>query len=113
MLRTTAGPDPGVGTSAPSIRESSQKGPQHFTERCCGKLLTRAPSVRILIDMQDLKTLSVKGCIINILGFMGHIASLTAAAFPLPSVLLFPFLGSPLQKLSHRLYKHRSQARFD
>lgn len=67
----------------------------------------------ILIDMQDLKILSVKGWIINVLGFMDHIASLTAAAFPLPSVLPFPFLGNPLQKLSHRLYKHRLQARFN
>lgn len=61
MLRTTAGPDPDVGTSFPSIcRERVHRRALSISQKDAhGKLLTLVPSVPILIDMQDLKTLSV------------------------------------------------------
>lgn len=62
MLGTTAGPDPGVDTSSSSIcRERVHRRALSISQKDAhGKLLTLVPSVPILIDMQDLKTLSIR-----------------------------------------------------
>ena len=91
--QNSCGPEPGVGTELlPSAMAQLTGGPSAFHGNTpLARLPTLAPSLPTLIDMRGLRTLSVKGRTVNILGFVGHILSLAAAAFSSPGVPPFPF----------------------